>query len=56
MVETDAPYLAPVPYRGKRAEPWMVKEVIKKIADIKGLSFEEVDAKTSSNAKHFFRI
>lgn len=56
MVETDAPYLAPVPYRGKRAEPWMVKEVIKKIAKIKGLSFEEVDTKTSSNAKNFFGI
>ena len=56
MVETDAPFLAPIPYRGKRAEPWMVREVIKKIADIKGLSFEEVDVKTSSNAKDFFGI
>jgi len=56
MVETDAPYLAPVPYRGKRAEPWMVKEIIKKIAEIKGMSFEEVDEKTSSNANKFFGI
>ncbi|MEK7447348.1 MAG: TatD family hydrolase [Patescibacteria group bacterium] len=56
MVETDSPLLAPIPYRGKRAEPWMVKEIIKKIAEIKGISFEEVDTKTSSNAKHFFRI
>lgn len=56
MVETDAPYLAPVPYRGKRAEPWMVSEVIQKIADIKGLSFKEVDQKTTTTAKKFFGI
>lgn len=56
MVETDAPYLAPVPYRGKRAEPWMVKEVVKKIAEIKGLSIEKVEKQTSSNAKNFFDI
>lgn len=56
MVETDSPLIAPVPYRGKRAEPWMVKEIIQKIADIKGISFEEVDQKTSSNAKVFFGI
>ncbi len=56
MVETDAPYLAPTPYRGKRAEPWMVKEVIQKIADIKELSFKNVEEKTSSNAKEFFGI
>jgi len=56
MVETDAPFLAPVPYRGKRAEPWMVKEIIQKIADIKGLSFEEVDSQTTTNAKSFFEI
>jgi len=56
MVETDCPFLAPVPYRGKRCEPWMVKEVIRKIAEIKGLSFEKVDEKTSSVAKGFFGI
>jgi TatD DNase family protein len=56
MVETDCPFLAPVPYRGKRCEPWMVKEVIRKIAEIKGLSFEEVDEKTSGVAKGFFGI
>jgi len=56
MVETDSPLLAPVPYRGKRAQPWMVKEIIQKIADIKGLSFEEVDSQTTTNAKSFFEI
>jgi TatD DNase family protein len=56
MVETDSPLIAPVPYRGKRAVPWMVKEIVKKIAEIKEISFEEVDEKTSSNAKHFFKI
>lgn len=40
--ETDCPYVAPVPHRGKRAEPWMVKEVYKKIASLKGLTEEEV--------------
>ncbi|RJO62073.1 TatD family deoxyribonuclease [candidate division WS5 bacterium] len=56
MVETDAPFLAPVPYRGKRAEPWMVREIVQKIADIKRLSFEEVDEKTTVGAKKFFDI
>jgi TatD DNase family protein len=56
MVETDAPFLAPAPHRGKRAEPWMVKEVVEKIAEIKNLSFEEVDKKTTTTAKKFFGI
>jgi len=42
MVETDAPYLAPVPHRGKRNEPMYVEFVARRIADLKGLSFEEV--------------
>jgi TatD DNase family protein len=55
VVETDAPYLAPNPYRGKRCEPWMVEEVIKKIAEVKGLSPKEVLVATTQNAKNLFQ-
>lgn len=54
LIETDAPYLAPQKYRGKRCEPWMVEEVTKKIAEIKGLSEEEVRKVTVENAKKLF--
>lgn len=56
MVETDAPYVAPVPYRGKRNEPLYVEEVAKKIAELKGVSFEEVARQTTLNARALFGI
>ena len=56
MSETDAPYVAPVPYRGKRNEPFYVKEVVKKIASVKGLSIDEVARAIMSNAKRVFNI
>lgn len=56
VLETDSPYLAPSIYRGKRCEPWMVEEVAKKIAEIKGISVEEVVEQTTKNAKALFRI
>lgn len=56
MIETDAPYLAPVPHRGKRNEPAFVAEVAKAIAEIKGVSIEEVEAATTKNAEQFFGI
>jgi TatD DNase family protein len=56
MIETDAPYLAPVPHRGKRNEPAYVMEVAKEIAKLKGLSLEEVDAATTKNAIEFFGL
>lgn len=56
MIETDAPYLAPDPYRGKRNLPWYVEEVAKKIAEIKNISFEQVAEQTTKNAKEFFQI
>lgn len=56
MIETDSPYLAPVPYRGKRNEPAYVALVAKKIAEIKGRSLEEVAAQTTKNAKAFFNL
>lgn len=54
MVETDSPYLAPVPFRGKKNEPGYVVETAKKIAELKGLSFEDVAHRTSQNAAAFF--
>lgn len=56
MTETDAPYVTPVPYRGKRNEPLYVKEVVKKIALVKGLSEEEVAEAIVANAKRVFGI
>lgn len=56
MVETDAPYLAPPPYRGKRNEPAYVIEVAKKLAELHGKSLEEVIEATNNNAKRFFGI
>ncbi|MBU2542545.1 TatD family hydrolase [Patescibacteria group bacterium] len=54
LIETDAPYLAPQAYRSQRCEPWMVEEVAKKIAEIKGLTFEEVKKITVENTKRLF--
>ena len=56
LVETDCPYAAPVPHRGKRNEPQYVKYVAQKIAELKGLSFDEVAAQTTQNAKNLFKI
>lgn len=55
LIETDCPYLAPVPYRGKRGEPWMVVEVAKKIAELKNLSLDEVVNSANANALKLFR-
>ncbi|MFJ7851057.1 TatD family hydrolase [Peribacillus sp. NPDC097206] len=56
LIETDCPYLAPHPFRGKRNEPSYVKLVAEQIADIKQLSVEEVSQATTSNAKKLFGI
>lgn len=56
LIETDCPFLAPIPYRGKRNEPLYVVEVAKKIAEIKELSLEKVEEQTTKNAKEFFSI
>lgn len=56
MIETDSPYLTPHPYRGKRNESSYVRYVAEKIAEIKGISFEEVAERTMENAKKYFRI
>lgn len=56
LIETDSPYLTPVPNRGKRNYPGYVRLVAEKIAEIKGISFEEVARKTMENGKRLFRI
>lgn len=56
LIETDCPYLTPHPYRGKRNEPAYVKLVAEQIAELKGVSFEEVARQTSKNAKKVFKI
>lgn len=55
-VETDSPYLAPIPYRGKTNEPAYVVETVKKIAELKGLPFEEVAKATTANARAAYEL
>ena len=54
--ETDCPYVAPIPYRGQRCEPWMVKEVYKKIAQIRGEDEEVVRAQLRQNAIRLYKL
>lgn len=54
MLETDCPYLAPIPYRGKRCEPAFVKEISETIAQVKLCSPEELSTATCATAKEFF--
>ncbi len=54
VLETDAPYLAPVPYRGKRNESSYIKHVAQKISDVKGIDFQEVAQQTTLNAERIF--
>lgn len=54
LIETDAPYLAPQAHRGRRCEPWMVEEIIKKIAELRGISIREVEEVTTKNALTLF--
>jgi TatD DNase family protein len=56
MIETDAPYLSPEPYRGKRNEPAYVVEVAKKLAEIKRLSLAEVETETTKKARKLFGL
>lgn len=56
LIETDAPFLSPVPHRGKRNEPAFVKYVAEKIAEVKGMSLEELGKAVMSNASGLFKI
>jgi TatD DNase family protein len=54
MLETDCPYLAPVPYRGQRGEPAFVKEISETVAQVKMCSLDELSAATCRTAAEFF--
>ena len=56
VLETDAPYITPVPYRGKRNEPFYVQEAAKKIAELRHISYEEICAQTTANAVRLFNL
>ena len=56
MVETDAPFLTPEPYRGRPNKPWYVEHTAAKVAEIKGISFEEASKKTFENAMRFYGL
>ena len=56
LIETDSPFLAPVPYRGKRNEPSFVKEVARQVAELRGLSTEDVGLQTGKNFYRFFSL
>jgi TatD DNase family protein len=56
MIETDSPFLSPVPFRGKRNEPARVALVAAKVAEVRGVTVEEVAEQTTVNALRFFRL
>lgn len=56
MVETDAPYLSPPPYRGKRNEPAYVKYIAQTLADVKGMTYDQVAHQTTANAIKLFGL
>jgi TatD DNase family protein len=56
MVETDAPYLAPMPHRGKRNEPAFVIHTLALLAELRGIDFDEAAAATTANARRLFRL
>lgn len=56
LIETDSPFLAPVPYRGKRNEPTFVKEVARQVGELRGLSTADVGVRTAKNFYRFFSL
>jgi TatD DNase family protein len=56
LIETDSPYLAPIPYRGKTNEPAWVSKVGEFVADLKGVSIERLAEQTSSNFFQCFQL
>lgn len=56
MLETDAPFAAPAPYRGQTCEPWMVEEMYKKVAELKNIPLEDVQKQVQANIERVFGI
>lgn len=56
LIETDAPYLAPVPFRGKRNEPAYVRETAARLAELRGVSLERLSSQTTNNARRCFDL
>lgn len=56
LIETDSPYLAPIPYRGKRNEPAFVPEVARQLGQLRGLSADEMGSQTTQNFYRFFSL
>ena len=56
LIETDSPFLAPVPHRGKRNEPSFVKEVARQVGELRGLSTEDIGLQTAKNFYRFFSL
>jgi TatD DNase family protein len=56
LIETDSPFLAPVPYRGKRNEPAFVKEVARQLGELRGKSTGEIGFETAQNFQRFFSL
>jgi TatD DNase family protein len=56
LIETDSPYLAPIPHRGKRNEPAFVTETARKLGELRGLTVEEIGEQTSRNFYNFFKL
>jgi len=56
LIETDSPYLAPIPHRGQRNEPAFVREVARQIGELRNLSAEEIGSRTTQNFYKFFEL
>jgi TatD DNase family protein len=56
LIETDSPYLAPIPHRGQRNEPAFVREVARQIGELRGLPAEEIGSQTAQNFYNFFGL
>ena len=56
LIETDSPFLAPIPHRGKRNEPMFVKEVARQLGELRGFPAEEIGVQTTQNFQRFFSL